>query len=98
MGFYHIVNEVYFGRNPEVEAVFQQFCKFRNKHISNSVFRYDPKINMDPEVVKFNRMMEDLFGFADYEFIINNENVVNAYTFSIGGSIDNKKETKRCII
>lgn len=84
MGIYSIaVNEVYYGRTPEIEACYQQFSKFRQKHISNTVFKYDVNINMDPDLIKFNRMMEDCFGFDTFELYIENSQQMNAYTVGV---------------
>jgi len=74
------IHEAYFGKTPEILALADQFSKFRRKYVTGSIFKYSPTINTDEDLIKFNRMMEDTFGFQVFELYIINSTQVNAYT------------------
>lgn len=61
------VNEVYFGKTPELIAIENQLDIFRNKYIGKYI---DFKSNNDPDLLKFNRMIEDFFGFGCFNLYI----------------------------
>lgn len=74
-----ILNELYLGRAP-VEPLRKQIAivraKFRNQHIT-------PTTNQDPEILKFNRLVESIFGFHSFALYIQPDNIPNAYTFPV---------------
>ena len=99
MGLYmninrQVIQEVYFGKTPGIEKCFEQFCKFRDKYISSSVVRYNVSINNDPDLIQFNRCMEEEFGFGNYALYVANSNTVNAFTIPISGRWDIEKPKK----
>lgn len=80
------VNEVYFGKTPQILACEQQLDKFRNKYIGR--YTFNMTVNADPDLLKFNRMMEDVFGFGTLSLNIINQPVVNAYTYPVSFRFD----------
>lgn len=78
------INEVYFGRTPQIQKTFEQFCRFRDKFRSNKIgARYNPNINQDPDLITFNRMMEDLFGFGTFELYIMPGTALDGFTIPV---------------
>lgn len=73
------LNEVYFGRGP-VEPLQKQITKLRNKLAFKPV---TSNTNMDPEVLKFNRLAESIFGFNSFSLYIQPNNMPNAYAFPV---------------
>lgn len=60
------LDEVYFGKTPEVVAMEEQLRIVRHKYYKNQ--KADP--NGDPDLIKFNRMVEDFFGFGCFGLTI----------------------------
>lgn len=73
------LNEAYFGEGP-IKDIQAQFSKFRAKWKGKP---YNPKVNYDPDLIKFNRMCEKLFGYSKFCMMIDPSNDYNAYMFNI---------------
>lgn len=80
------INEVYFGKTPEMITIQNQLSiirqKYMNKYITSS------KVNTDKELIKLNRMFEDCFGFGCFMLNIINSREVNAFTTPISSRYD----------
>ena len=74
-----IIKEAYFGKTPGILALEKQLDIFRQKHMGH----YMIPCNSDPELLKFNRMMEKQFGFGCFSLQVVNQPVMNAYTMPI---------------
>ena len=90
------VNEVYFGKTPELQAIEKQLDVFRNKYMGK--YTLNPRVNNDPELLKFDRMMEDYFGFGCFTLKIINERIVNGCTLPISYRYDVIKNDKNLIV
>lgn len=77
MGF--SLSEAYFGKKVTEEA-FMQFCIVREK-FKNA--KYSPKMDLDPDVIKFNRLLEKTFGFSTFSLSISPDFSFNAYAIPI---------------
>ncbi len=89
MGLYNreqLIQEVYFGDSSELVTLQKQLSVFRSKYINNTAF--NKKMNTDLELLKFNRMTEDFFGFKSFALIIEPKFELNACTFPISYRID----------
>lgn len=75
------LNEVYFGKTKELLAAEQQLDKFRNKYIGRYVINM--RVNSDPDLLEFDRMIEKIFGFGCFTMHIHNEATCNAFTLPI---------------
>lgn len=83
------INEAYFGLSSELQTIINQLGKFRSKYTDRFKYSmYMDDMNIDPELLKFNRMMEDFFGFTTYSLIVDPGVVQNAFTYPIGARID----------
>ena len=82
----NILNEVYFGKTKELQKIENQLGIFRSKYMNHFVF--NTTVNSDKELLKFNRMMEDFFGFGIFSLTIVNQPMINAYTLPIDFRID----------
>lgn len=76
-----VLNEVYIGKTKELLAAEQQLDKFRNKYMGKYVL--NTKVNSDPDLLEFDRMMEKIFGFGCFTLHIHNETTCNAFTMPI---------------
>lgn len=74
-----IINEVYFG-DSVMSPILQQFSKFRSKWVKKD---FDQKINYDPDLLKFNRMIEDQFGYYRFCLTIDPSYASNAFVYPI---------------
>ena len=86
MGIYKIpkiIEEVYFGKTKNILKIQTQFSKFRNQFINNNI-TFSTKINIDPELLNFNRMIEKEFGFKSFTLYVVNDIYDQAYTLPIG--------------
>lgn len=75
------VNEVYFGKTKEILAIETQLDIFRNKYLGRYVLNM--KVNSDKDLLKFDRMMEDYFGFGCFSLHIHNQQQANAFTMPV---------------
>lgn len=72
------LNEVYLGKGPIVPMQ-QQFSILRSK-IKN--IKVTSTTNLDPEILKFNRIVEKTFGFYKFSLYIQPNELPNVYTFT----------------
>ena len=73
------VNEAYFGIDAMKDAQLQFNkirAKFRNKPFTTNMAK-------DPDVLKFNRTMERIFGFTVFSLCFNPDRAINAYALPI---------------
>lgn len=84
------LNEVYIGKEA-VAPLFNQFVKVRNV-VKGSP--WNSKINTHKEILKFNRMAEEFFGFSIFSFTVVPNESMNACSLSFT-SILTKDELKR---
>ena len=56
------INEVYFGKSKELLDIENQLDIFRNKYMGK--YMNSVGASSDPDLIKFNRMIEDFFGFG----------------------------------
>ena len=82
------INEVYFGKTKELLEIEQQLDVFRNKYMEKYVLNM--KVNSDMDLLKFDRMMEDYFGFGCFTLHIHNMQEANAFTMPIDYRYDYK--------
>lgn len=73
------VNEAYFGDGP-IKEIQVLFSKFRQKWLGKP---YNPKINYDPDLIKFNRACENLFGYYKFGMSIDPSNSYNAFMINV---------------
>ena len=92
MEYYIQLNELYIGKDP-ILPLQNQFTIIRNKIKGKSFSTF---INVDKEILKFNRMVEKLFGFSSFALNISPDQTINAYTW--GATVfKSKEELKRMI-
>jgi hypothetical protein len=84
------INEVYIGKDA-VAPLFNQFAIMR-KAIKDSP--WTPKVNTNTEVLKFNRLTENFFGFSTFCFTITPDQSVNCSSLTLAGLLT-KDELKR---
>ena len=75
------LNEAYFGKTKELLAAEQQLDKFRNKYMGKYIM--NTRVNSDPDLLEFDRMMEKIFGFGCLTVQITNVDQANAFTMPI---------------
>lgn len=90
-----IIDEVYFGKTPELLAIEKQLHIFRNKYMGNYMINIG--VNSDPDLIKFDRMMEDYFGFGCFTMKIMNQPIVNGFTYPIDYRFDVSKSSRDLI-
>lgn len=73
------INEIYFGKEaikPFQDAFSRVRKKIKGKPVNSST-------NIDPEILKFNRIAENTFGFKSYALYIQPSYLPNAYAFPV---------------
>ena len=89
------LTEVYIGKTKELLLAETQLDIFRKKYMSKYVF--NTRVNSDKDLLKFDRMMEDIFGFGCFTLHIHNQPSVNAFTMPIDFRCDYKNPTDNII-
>lgn len=79
-----VVNEAYFG-DKSIMPIVMQFTKFRKKWVGKL---YNDAINLDPELLKFNRMVEQEFGYKLFSLAVTPFNHANAGIYNIDAYSD----------
>lgn len=74
-----ILNEVYFGKEY-IKPLQLQLSKIRAKYKGTKI---RPSNNIDPEILKFNRLAEKLFGFNSFSLDIQPDYSLNAYAWPV---------------
>lgn len=77
-----IIREVYIGRIPEIEEMFQEFKKMRNEYKM-----YKTKQN-SKNISSLEKMIEDMWGFKAFSLNIDPSSSPNAYTYPVAMSLD----------
>ena len=89
------LTEVYIGKTKELLLAETQLDIFRKKYMSKYVF--NTRVNSDKDLLKFDRMMEDIFGFGCFTLHIHNQPSVNAFTMPIDFRCDYRNPTDNII-
>ena len=85
---YKVLNEIYFGKQPELLEMEKQIGKIRRKFEYKKLFK---NYNSCQETQDFNRMVEKFFGFKTFSLLIDpNMSDFNAYTIPITYRVDGK--------
>lgn len=85
---YRVLNEIYFGKQPELLEMEKQIGKIRKKFEYKKLFR---NYNSCQETQDFNRMVENFFGFKTFSLLIDpNMTDFNAYTIPVSYRVDGK--------
>lgn len=74
-----VLQEVYFGKES-VEPILKQLTVVRDKLAMKPV---TTTTNLDPEILKLNRMVETVFGFNSFAFYIQPDHLPNAYAIPV---------------
>ena len=87
MGIYNIqvIREVYFGED-EIVKLQQQFTLFRARCFKER--KFTKKENTYEEIFKFNRMIENVFGFETFALQIDMGEYQNAFTLPLSSKLD----------
>lgn len=75
------INEAYFGKTKDLLAAEAQLDKFRNKYMGKYIL--NPSVNSDQDLLYFDRIMENIFGFGCFTLHVHNQAVLNAFTMPI---------------
>lgn len=77
-----VIQEVYIGRIPEIEEIFQEFKKMRNE------YKFYRTANNAKNTARLEKLIEDFWGFKAFSLDIDNNSIPNACTLSVSTSID----------
>ena len=87
MFFTQFLNEVYFGKTPEMQRIEKQIGVTRTAiNEGRNVARIS--MNNDPELLKLNDMIADTFGFGIFSLELIDEPTLNAATVPISIRFD----------
>ena len=84
--FLQAINEVYFGRGPQINSLFNAYCDWREPFISNSKY-YNSSLfknvyNKNMDIVR--ELVCKQFGFKTFSYILMPQSGINSFTFSGG--------------
>lgn len=82
-----IFHEVYIGKNKDILAMERQLGKYRSKYMSSNIIKRN-NAYYDEDLRKFERMVEDFFGFDCFELMIEDVKMGNAFTYPLGMKFD----------
>lgn len=77
-----VIQEVYIGRIPEIEEMFQEFKKMRNEYKTYRTGKNSKNIT------KLEGMIEEFWGFKAFSLDIDPSPQPNAYTYPVAMSVD----------
>ena len=77
-----IVQEVYIGRIPEIEEMFNEFKELR------ATYRVWKSGNTAKRTARIEKMIEDLWGFKAFSLSIDPSSAPNAFTYPVATSLD----------
>lgn len=80
--FLQAVNEVYFGRTPGINSLFNAYCDWREPLVSKTkYFTATPKNMYNKEMEFFRKKVCEQFGFKSFSYNIIPSGRVNSFTF-----------------
>lgn len=85
-----VLQEVYFGKES-VEPILKQLTVVRDKIAMKPV---TPTTNLDPEIIKLNRIVEKIFGFNSFAFYIQPDHLPNAYAIPVDTYFTDEEKMK----
>ena len=89
------LNEVYFGQTPGITKVFDAFCKFRDKYVTNrKFFMFDIDADHDPDLADFIKEVEREFNIYSFSFLIENTDMPNMMTLMPYGNPSSTKQVE----
>ena len=89
------LNEVYFGQTPGITKVFDAFCKFRDKYVTNrKFFMFDIDADHDPDLADFIKEVEREFNIYSFSFLIENNDKINMFTLLPYGNPSSTKKVE----
>ena len=89
------LNEVYFGQTPGITKVFDAFCKFRDKYVTNrKFFMFDIDADHDPDLADFIKEVEREFNIYSFSFLIENTDMPNMMTLMPYGNPSSTKKVE----
>lgn len=80
------IHEAYIGETKELKKIQETFSKFRSKYVNDN--SYSSKINTDDDLYKFNRLIEEFFGFGCFSLDVFQDPSYNAFTIPIDYRFD----------
>ena len=80
------INEAYFGETKEIKEMLKCINSFRRKHMGN--YYFNGNLSVDPDILKFNRLVEDFWGFHRFALILKPGIEMNAMTMPLGYRLD----------
>ena len=83
-------NEVYFSKEP-IKYLQDELSTIRLKFKDKP---FSPSMNIDKDVLKFNRDIEAFFGYKTYSLNISPDMDLNAYAFPVGVFLDEQEKRK----
>lgn len=94
------INEAYFGRTPGIEKMIKQMHILRERYgvfdgrhkLREYIAPFNADINVSEELIEFNRIVEQEFGFGCFALNIYQSTVPNAYTQPVSSMIDVRAE------
>ena len=89
------LNEVYFGQTPGITKVFDAFCKFRDKYVTNrKFFSFDIDADHDPDLADFIKEIEREFNIYSFSFLIEDNDMPNMMTLMPYGNPNSTKKVE----
>lgn len=85
-----VLQEVYFGKES-VEPILKQLTVVRDKLTMKPV---TPTTNLDPEIIKLNRIVEKIFGFNSFAFYIQPDHLPNAHAIPVDTYFTDEEKMK----
>lgn len=91
------VNEAYFGLNNEIKECIYHLSNYRKKFISAVKYSeglfggLKSKVSNDPDLFKFNRAMENAFGFENFSLLVDPKGIRNGFTVAMPVRVKNPK-------
>ena len=94
------INEAYFGRTPGIEKMIRQMHILRERYgvfdgrhkLREYIVPFNADINVSEELIEFNRIVEQEFGFGCFALNVYQSAVPNAYTQPISSMFDMRAE------
>lgn len=80
------INEIYIGESKEIKEMLECISIFRKRHMEN--YYFNTKVSVDPEILKFNRLVEEYWGFGRFALVVKPGQIMNAMTIPLGYRLD----------
>lgn len=94
----NVIKEEYFGTVPEIVVAQKALSNLRKKYVTSKNFSFPRNVNVNKDLLEFNRAIADAFGFKSFQLMIIDYSMGNACTVPVSTHFDKWTDPRDAVI